>query len=114
MSESKIDRKLNRIKELVMNKYLLFLSLFLISMPSYAYLGPGMSGGAIAAIIGFFAGIILIWGRFFLIFLWLSEEPGPQFKLLNIPVDFPPNLLKKACSIFLNLDNFFDLISLKP
>lgn len=46
-----------------MNKYFMFLSLFLISMPSYAYLGPGMSGGAIAAIIGFFAGIILgLWG----------------------------------------------------
>ena len=35
-------------------------------------------------------------------------------KRINIPVDFPPNLLKKACSMSLNLDNFFDLISLKP
>ena len=46
-----------------MNRYLLFLSLFLISMPSYAYLGPGMSGGAIAAIVGFFVAILIgLWG----------------------------------------------------
>lgn len=32
-------------------------------MPSYAYLGPGMGGGVIAAIIGFFAAILLgLWG----------------------------------------------------
>ena len=32
-------------------------------MPSFAYLGPGMGGGAIAAIIGFFAAILLgLWG----------------------------------------------------
>ena len=32
-------------------------------MPSYAYVGPGMGGGAIAAIIGFFAAILLgLWG----------------------------------------------------
>ena len=46
-----------------MNKSILFLSLFLISLPSYAYLGPGMGGGVIAAIIGFFAAILLgLWG----------------------------------------------------
>ena len=46
-----------------MNKSILFLSLFLISLPSYAYIGPGMGGGAIAAIIGFFAAILLgLWG----------------------------------------------------
>ena len=46
-----------------MNKSILFLYLFLISMPSYAYIGPGMGGGAIAAIIGFFAAILLgLWG----------------------------------------------------
>ena len=46
-----------------MNKSILFLSLCLISFPSYAYIGPGMSGGVIAAIIGFFAAIILgLWG----------------------------------------------------
>ena len=46
-----------------MNKSILFLSLFLISLPSYAYIGPGMSGGVIAAIIGFFAAILLgLWG----------------------------------------------------
>jgi len=46
-----------------MNKLILFLSLCLISFPSYAYIGPGMGGGAIAAIIGFFAAILLgLWG----------------------------------------------------
>lgn len=46
-----------------MNKSILFLFLFLISFPSYAYIGPGMGGGVIAAIIGFFAAILLaLWG----------------------------------------------------
>jgi hypothetical protein len=46
-----------------MNKVILSLSLFLISFPTYAYIGPGMGGGAIAAIIGFFAAILLgLWG----------------------------------------------------
>tara|TARA_B100000795_G_C22784084_1_gene433723 strand:+ start:1616 stop:1837 length:222 start_codon:yes stop_codon:yes gene_type:complete len=46
-----------------MNKLLLFLSIFIISMPSYAYIGPGMGGGVVAAVIGFFAAILLgIWG----------------------------------------------------
>jgi len=46
-----------------MNKIILFLSLFLISLPSYAYIGPGMGGGVIAAIVGFFAAILLgLWG----------------------------------------------------
>ena len=46
-----------------MNKSILFLSLFLISMPSYAYIGPGMGGGVIATIVGFFAAILLgLWG----------------------------------------------------
>jgi O-antigen/teichoic acid export membrane protein len=46
-----------------MNKVILSLSLFLISFPTYAYIGPGMGGGAIAAIIGFFASILLgLWG----------------------------------------------------
>jgi len=46
-----------------MNKSILFLSLFVISLPSYAYIGPGMSGGVIAAIVGFFAAILLgLWG----------------------------------------------------
>jgi hypothetical protein len=44
-----------------MNKLILFL--FLFSLPSYAYIGPGMSGGAITAIIGFFAAIFFaLWG----------------------------------------------------
>jgi predicted RND superfamily exporter protein len=46
-----------------MNKSILFISLFLISFPSYAYIGPGMGGGVIAAIIGFFAAVLLgLWG----------------------------------------------------
>lgn len=48
-----------------MNKSILFLILFLflISFPSYAYVGPGMGGGVITAIIGFFAAILLgFWG----------------------------------------------------
>lgn len=46
-----------------MNKLILPVVLFLISMPSYAYIGPGMGGGVIAAIIGFFAAILLgLWG----------------------------------------------------
>ena len=32
-------------------------------MPAFAYVGPGMGGGAIAAIVGFFAAILLgLWG----------------------------------------------------
>ena len=35
----------------------------MLSMPSYAYLGPGMGGGLIVAIIGFFVAILLgLWG----------------------------------------------------
>ena len=46
-----------------MNKSILLISLFLISLPSYAYIGPGMGGGVIAAIVGFFAAILLaLWG----------------------------------------------------
>lgn len=46
-----------------MNKSILYISLFLISLPSYAYIGPGMGGGVIAAIVGFFAAILLgLWG----------------------------------------------------
>lgn len=46
-----------------MNKSILIISLFLISMPSYAYIGPGMGGGVIVAIVGFFAAILLaLWG----------------------------------------------------
>ena len=46
-----------------MNKLFIFLSLFLVSTPSFAYLGPGMGGGAFAAIVGFFGAIILgLWG----------------------------------------------------
>ena len=43
--------------------FLLPLVLILIPFPSYAYIGPGMGGGIIAVVIGFFAAIILaLWG----------------------------------------------------
>ena len=43
-----------------MNKsILLFLFLFFIPLPSYAYIGPGMGGGVIAATFGFLAAILL-------------------------------------------------------
>jgi hypothetical protein len=46
-----------------MNKSILLIFLFLISPFSNAYIGPGMGGGVIAAIIGFFAAILLgLWG----------------------------------------------------
>ena len=46
-----------------MNKIFLFLFLVLLPLPSYAYIGPGMGGGVIAIVIGFFAAIFLaLWG----------------------------------------------------
>ena len=46
-----------------MNKSIFFIFLLLISLPSNAYIGPGMGGGVIAAIVGFFVAILLgIWG----------------------------------------------------
>ena len=46
-----------------MNKLFLVSSLLLISVPSYAYIGPGIGGGVFAAILGFFAAILLgLWG----------------------------------------------------
>tara|TARA_A100001015_G_C14999682_1_gene717895 strand:- start:417 stop:638 length:222 start_codon:yes stop_codon:yes gene_type:complete len=46
-----------------MNKPILILSIFLISLPAYAYIGPGIGGGVIAAIVGLFAAIFLgLWG----------------------------------------------------
>ena len=50
--------------------------------------------------------------RLFITFFFTSDEPEPQFKLLNIPIDLPPFLLKKACSIDLNLDNFLEHVGL--
>ena len=41
-----------------MNK-IFFISIFLASFPAHAYIGPGMGGGVIAVIIGFFAAIVL-------------------------------------------------------
>tara|TARA_B100000925_G_C21824653_1_gene394446 strand:- start:93 stop:293 length:201 start_codon:yes stop_codon:yes gene_type:complete len=46
-----------------MNKYVVLLSFLIFTSYSYAYIGPGMSGGVIAAILGFIAAIFLaIWG----------------------------------------------------
>jgi predicted RND superfamily exporter protein len=42
-----------------MSNLFLFISLLLISLPSYAYIGPGMGGGVIMAVIGFLAAIFL-------------------------------------------------------
>ena len=46
-----------------MNKIFLPLFLILLPLPAYAYIGPGMGGGIIAIIVGFFAAIFLVlWG----------------------------------------------------
>ena len=37
---------------------LLFSIIFLISLPAHAYIGPGMAGGIIAAILGFIAAAV--------------------------------------------------------
>ncbi|MDA9964325.1 hypothetical protein N9D94_00800 [Gammaproteobacteria bacterium] len=42
-----------------MNKFFISFCIIFLSFPSYAYLGPGMGGGAFAAIIGFFAAVLL-------------------------------------------------------
>ena len=43
-----------------MNKNIFFLLLIFTSSPCYAYIGPGMAGGVIIAVIGFVAAIFLI------------------------------------------------------
>ena len=49
-----------------MNKIILSFFLIFIPMPLYAYIGPGMGGGVIAIVIGFFAAIFLaLWGIFY-------------------------------------------------
>tara|TARA_B100001113_G_scaffold350471_1_gene347662 strand:+ start:81 stop:269 length:189 start_codon:yes stop_codon:yes gene_type:complete len=46
-----------------MNKLILFLPLILLPMFTFAYIGPGMSGGVLAAILGFIAAFLLaLWG----------------------------------------------------
>ena len=46
-----------------MNKIICFLFFVIIPLPALAYIGPGMAGGAIVAVIGFFVAIILaLWG----------------------------------------------------
>ena len=42
-----------------MNKFIISIILIIVSFPSYAYIGPGMSGGIFAAVIGFFCAILL-------------------------------------------------------
>ena len=42
-----------------MSKFIYFLFIFFFTTPSYAYLGPGMGGGAIAAILGFLGAVLL-------------------------------------------------------
>ena len=68
-----------------MNKSILFLSLFLISLPSYAYIGPGMGGGVIAAIVGFFAAILLgLWGiLYYPIKRALKNRKDKKISLIN-------------------------------
>ncbi len=46
-----------------MNKLVLLITTFLVSIPVNAYIGPGMGGGALVAILAFFVAIFLgIWG----------------------------------------------------
>ena len=67
-----------------MNKSILFLSLFLVSLPAYAYIGPGMSGGVIAAIVGFFAAILLgLWGILYYPIKRALKKRKDKKKLLN-------------------------------
>lgn len=42
-----------------MNRAILILSTLSVSITSYAYIGPGMSGGVIAAVVGFIAAAFL-------------------------------------------------------
>jgi len=42
-----------------MIKFLLAIAIIFLPMPVFAYVGPGMAGGVIAAVIGFFVAIFL-------------------------------------------------------
>lgn len=45
------------------NKFVFFIFLYLMPLKLFAYLGPGMGGGVLAAIVGFFVAILLaLWG----------------------------------------------------
>jgi hypothetical protein len=45
------------------NKFVFFIFLYLTPLKLFAYLGPGMGGGVLAAIVGFFVAILLaLWG----------------------------------------------------
>ena len=59
-----------------MNRGILILFFLVISMPSFAYVGPGMGGGLIAAVLGFFAAILLaLWGiLYYPIKRWLKKR----------------------------------------
>ena len=58
-----------------MNIFALSLLLFL-SFDLYAYIGPGMGGGLIAAVIGFFLAILLgLWGiLYYPIKRWINKK----------------------------------------
>ena len=46
-----------------MNRFILSFCSLIISIPIFAYIGPGMSGGLLVAIISFFAAVFLaLWG----------------------------------------------------
>ena len=47
------------IKVFAMIRAFFFVLVISISLPSHAYIGPGMGGGVIAAVIGFIAAILL-------------------------------------------------------
>ena len=57
--------------------------------------------------------LFLTISKFFFIFFLLSLEPFPQLRLLYIPLDLPPILLKNPWLIFFCLDSFFEIISFK-
>lgn len=42
-----------------MSKLIILVSFCLVSLPSYSYLGPGMGGGILVAVFGFFAAILI-------------------------------------------------------
>jgi hypothetical protein len=45
------------------NKLILSIFLILLPLPAFAYIGPGIGGGIIAVVVGFFFAIFLaIWG----------------------------------------------------
>ena len=63
-----------------------FIALFacLLSLPAYAYLGPGMGGGVIAAILGFIAAFFLaLWGILYYPIKRAINQRKAQKKIVN-------------------------------